>query len=68
MLKPAKSWLTLNGHTELAKEVAFSPDSQLTFRGLSRQFPGLFQRAAQSATPSRRSAGPDPGGVGYAIP
>ncbi len=34
---------------------------RLTFRRCSRQFPGIFQRAGQLATPARRSAGLGPG-------
>ena len=34
----------------------------LTFRRWSRQFPGIFQRSGQPATPVRRSADPGPGG------
>jgi hypothetical protein len=34
----------------------------LTFRRWPRQFPGIFQRTGQPATPARRSAGPGPGG------
>ena len=36
--------------------------SNLLSVGRRRQFPGIFQRAGQAATPARRSAGPGPGG------